>query len=321
MAKGGNGGGGGGGGGVLKGTKGSDDLVGSAVKDVITAYAGDDTLTGLAGNDSMDGGAGIDTAVFSGNKTDYTFQTLAGGLFQVSGPDGVDNLTNIEFLKFGADTWTINLTQVNDAPVVSGVVTGTATEDGATVALDALANASDVDTGTTLSVVNVPITLPAGVSYDAAAHSFVLDPSDAAFQSLSTGEETTVSVSYGVSDGTATTNASVSWTVAGQDDGPPPPVIHTETLFSRDDRVWFDDDTLDFSHSLAEGGTEEFYVIRLANNDVGGRNETSAAQLNPDDYFLPGADGGYWEGSSPAGGYFSVGTEEIYHTDAGKAAF
>src|SRR5205814_10393295 len=104
-------------------------------------------------------------------------------------------------------SWTV--TGTNDAPVVSAAVTGTATEDAAVSTLNALANATDVDTGATLSVVNVPGTLPAGVSYDAASHSFTLDPSAAAYQSLAAGQTTTVAVSYGVSDGTATTAAQI----------------------------------------------------------------------------------------------------------------
>ncbi len=53
-------------------------------------------------------------------------------------------------------TLTITLAGENDAPVVSGAVTGTATEDGTPVALDPLANASDVDARTALSVVDIP---------------------------------------------------------------------------------------------------------------------------------------------------------------------
>ncbi|MDB5475721.1 MAG: tandem-95 repeat protein [Phenylobacterium sp.] len=112
------------------------------------------------------------------------------------------------------------VTGTNDAPVVSGAVTGSATEDGAAVHLDALANASDVDDATTLSVVNVPPTLPAGVTYDAATHSFALDPANAAYQHLAAGQTTTLTVSYGVSDGLATTAASVTFTVTGTNDGP-----------------------------------------------------------------------------------------------------
>ena len=115
---------------------------------------------------------------------------------------------------------TITVTGTNDAPVVTGAVTGSATEDAATSTLNALANASDVDDGTTLSVTNVQASLPAGVTYDAATHSFTLDPTDAAFQHLALNQTTTVSVTYAVSDGITSTPASVSWTVTGTNDAP-----------------------------------------------------------------------------------------------------
>ena len=98
-------------------------------------------------------------------------------------------------------------------------MTGSATEDAAASTLNALANASDVDDGTTLSVTSMPASLPAGVSYDAATHSFTLDPTNAAFQH-SPDPTTTVSVSYAVSDGITSTPASVSWTVTGTNDAP-----------------------------------------------------------------------------------------------------
>src|SRR5207249_2766253 len=49
---------------------------------------------------------------------------------------------------------------------------------------------------------------------------FMLDPSDAAFQHLAQGQTTTVTVSYGISDGIATTPASVAFTVTGTNDAP-----------------------------------------------------------------------------------------------------
>ena len=113
---------------------------------------------------------------------------------------------------------TITIHGTNDAPVVSGAVSGSAIEDGSTSTLDALANASDVDDNTTLSVVDLPQSLPAGVGYDAQTHSFTLDPTDEAFQHLAQGQQTTVGVDYSVSDGLATTAASVSWTVTGTND-------------------------------------------------------------------------------------------------------
>ena len=112
------------------------------------------------------------------------------------------------------------VTGSNTAPTVSGAVTGAATENGASVTLDALLNASDIDAGAVLSVTGVPGTLPAGVTYSAATHAFTLDPGNAAYQHLAAGATQTVTVNYGVSDGTATTAASVSFTITGTNNGP-----------------------------------------------------------------------------------------------------
>ncbi|MDB5764748.1 MAG: hypothetical protein JWQ21_3743, partial [Herminiimonas sp.] len=145
--------------------------------------------------------------------------------YLAAGQTSVDNFTVTVDDGHGGTvdrTISVTITGTNDVPVVAGAVTGTAAEDGASSTLDALANASDVDAGTTLSVVNVPAAsaLPAGVSYSAVAHSFTLDPTNAAFQHLAVGQSAEVSVSYGVSDGSATTPDTVSWTVAGANDAP-----------------------------------------------------------------------------------------------------
>ena len=73
-------------------------------------------------------------------------------------------------------------------------MSGNATEGGSSVALNALANASDVDDGAVLSVVNVPApaSLPAGVSDDALTHSFTLDPTNGAYDHLAAGATATV---------------------------------------------------------------------------------------------------------------------------------
>ncbi|OQW55470.1 MAG: hypothetical protein A4S14_12520 [Proteobacteria bacterium SG_bin9] len=150
---------------------------------------------------------------FSLNPTDAAYNSLAA------------NATATVTVTYGVSdgsvttpasaTWTI--TGTNDAPVVSGTVTGTATEDGAVSALNALANANDVDAGAALSVV-LSSPLPAGVTYNATSKMFSLDPSAAAYQSLKAGATTTVTVSYGVTDGTATVPAIASWVVTGTND-------------------------------------------------------------------------------------------------------
>src|SRR5262249_32381967 len=117
----------------------------------------------------------------------------------------------------GDPTSTLTI-DVTNYPVHVGPVAGSATEDGPAATLDALASASSANPGASLSVVNLPAALPAGVSYDAATHAFTLDPANAAYRPLAAGETMTVSVGYGVSDGFTTVGGSVSWTVTGVND-------------------------------------------------------------------------------------------------------
>ena len=151
-------------------------------------------------------------------SSDLAFQYLAQG--QTTTVTVTYGVSDGVATTAASASWTVTGVEVGHPPVVSGAVSGGATEDGVAVTLDALANASDPDAGTTLSVVDVPASLPDGVSYDVANHSFTLDPSNAAYQHLAAGATQVVSVSYGVSDGTATTSASVSWTVTGTNDVP-----------------------------------------------------------------------------------------------------
>ena len=167
---------------------------------------------------TSDGKVGYDPTTFSA-ATQAAIQALAPG------ESFADTFTYAIRLANGTLSWataTVKIAGVNDAPVVTGSVVGSAVEDGSPVTLDALAKASDVDHGTSLSVVNVPsaVDLPPGVSYDASTHSFTLDPSVAAYQHLAQGQCATVTVLYGVSDGSATTPASVTFTVNGTNDVP-----------------------------------------------------------------------------------------------------
>lgn len=132
-------------------------------------------------------------------------------------------------------TVTVTITGTNDAPVVSGTVSDvTAVEDSTPSVLNALANASDVDEGSSLAIVNVPGVLPAGVTYDSGSHNFTLDPGNAAYQHLAAGQQTTVTVNYGVTDGIVTTPtaAAVSWTITGTNDAP---VVSAATVAAVDE--------------------------------------------------------------------------------------
>ena len=65
--------------------------------------AGANTISGSTGSDIIDGGASTDTALYYGNRTNYTISKVSAGWTVSSTAEGVDTLTNIERLKF-ADT-------------------------------------------------------------------------------------------------------------------------------------------------------------------------------------------------------------------------
>lgn len=87
----------------LTGAGGADLLRGGAGADNLAGGDGDDALIGGVGDDIMDGGDGSDTAYFSGARDDYTILTV-GGITTVSGADGTDELTGVEFLRFRDET-------------------------------------------------------------------------------------------------------------------------------------------------------------------------------------------------------------------------
>ncbi|MBO4225994.1 cadherin-like domain-containing protein [Bradyrhizobium neotropicale] len=164
-------------------------------------------------------------------------------------------------------TVSVTLNEIgNYAPVVSGVVTGSVTEDGSQSTLNALANASDSDQDT-LTVVNVPMQLPDGVCYNAATHSFTLDPSVAAYQHLAQGEHATVTVNYGVSDGHATTPASVSWTITGADDAP---VAAPVTLASGTEDASYVIDASDLLAGVSDVDSQSLSITGLSIESGGG---------------------------------------------------
>ncbi|NQW02062.1 MAG: FecR domain-containing protein [Rhodospirillales bacterium] len=78
-----------------------ENVVAGSGDDVIIGNAYNNIITGGAGNDIIDGGGGRDTAVFSSSfsETTLTFNP-ENGTITVSGPDGIDTLSNIENLAF-----------------------------------------------------------------------------------------------------------------------------------------------------------------------------------------------------------------------------
>ncbi|GAB3369003.1 DUF4214 domain-containing protein [Massilia agri] len=74
---------------------------GTSAADTLNGTAHNDTLQGNGGNDMINGGNGIDTAVFTGVRSNYTLTNNVDGSLQVaSGLEGIDTLTGVELLQF-----------------------------------------------------------------------------------------------------------------------------------------------------------------------------------------------------------------------------
>ena len=84
----------------ISSSTGNDIIYAGAGDDYIDGGAGDDVLTGGAGADDIYGGSGFDRAVFSGDRSVNFVSRLSDGQIQVSGPDGIDILSEVEELRF-----------------------------------------------------------------------------------------------------------------------------------------------------------------------------------------------------------------------------
>lgn len=77
-----------------------EKAIGGAGNDRFTGSAANNVFVGNKGDDTIDGGAGTDTAIFVGQRAQYTLTALNDGGVKVAGPDGTDILKNVELLKF-----------------------------------------------------------------------------------------------------------------------------------------------------------------------------------------------------------------------------
>lgn len=79
---------------------GNDFLAAGAGDARLSSGNGADTLNGGLGTDFLDGGGNVDTAVFTGNRAAYAISHGDPGFFIITGPDGTDTLTGIEYARF-----------------------------------------------------------------------------------------------------------------------------------------------------------------------------------------------------------------------------
>jgi len=98
---------------TLIGGTGNDRIYGGAGDDLIYTGPGTDYASGEYGNDTIycgpgtnrvDGGPGTDSAVFIGNRANYTVHTISG-VATVSGTEGTTSLSTVETLRFNDGTY------------------------------------------------------------------------------------------------------------------------------------------------------------------------------------------------------------------------
>jgi Ca2+-binding RTX toxin-like protein len=95
---------------TLRGSSERNQLNGLEGDDLIFGYGGVDYLKGGLGNDTIHGGAGSDYALFDGLAAGYTLTRGSGaasGQVTVSGADGTDILTDVEYFRFDDQDITI----------------------------------------------------------------------------------------------------------------------------------------------------------------------------------------------------------------------
>lgn len=195
----------------LRGEAGTDILIGAQGSDKLDGGDSDDWLYGGVGNDTLDGGAGTDTAVFAGLRSAYS-ATSTGGVVKVTGPDGVDTLSNIELLKFSDGVFALASLLNAAPPVVSGPVTLSPLAEDASRIITAtalLANATDANSDT-LSITS--LTVSRGSLTANANGTWTFQPA--------ADDDTAVTFSYGVSDGVMTTAATANLDLTPVNDAP-----------------------------------------------------------------------------------------------------
>lgn len=213
----------------------ADDPV-VAVDDAPAATAGEhDTVSGnVLDNDSVAdlvrevrlvsgpaAGEGTVTLDAAGNYTydpGTDFNALAVGetatasfIYEVEDADGDTDQATV----------TITITGTNDAPSVTGAVTGGATEDDAGFSVDLLAGATDPDTSDVLNVSGLTSTGgdASGVTVSIDGNS--LDVAPGAYNHLAVGESEIITYEYLVDDGNGgTVPQTATITITGENDAP-----------------------------------------------------------------------------------------------------
>ncbi|ASP32760.1 S-layer family protein [Labrenzia sp. VG12] len=229
---------------MLAGENDDDTLDGGSGADALYGQSGNDTLEGGAGNDYLDGGSGTDTAVYSGNRDDYSITQNDDGSYTVvdlrdGSPEGTDTVYNVENFRFAdgdvlvGDLIAEDIGAVSDADSSANSVAENA-GSGSTVGVTAFAE--DSNTSDTVSYTvddsrftvdgNGVVTVADGASFDYETETDVSITVTATSSDGSTSQETfTIDVADVAEDlqlsdgGTSFTDTGVSETSITGGDG------------------------------------------------------------------------------------------------------
>lgn len=134
--------------------------------------------------------------------------------------DVMTETLNVQTLDGTMAAITVTVHGTNDAPTVTALNAGTVSEKAAPVVIDLLAGGQvDPDSGDVLSATNISVTDNLGHTVTFVNNgngTITIDPSQ--YGSLNNGDVRTLTVSYGVSDGLATTSNTASLTINGVTD-------------------------------------------------------------------------------------------------------
>lgn len=139
------------------GGAGHDTIIGNVGNNALTGNGGDDSLKGGLGDDSLNGGIGDDTAVFAGARADYLVTLVSGTTYtvqdlRVAGNEGIDTITDVEFLSFSDGVVSVSGGPVSNlAPTGATLATTAIAEDATAGTIIGTVVGSDPDVGDTLS--------------------------------------------------------------------------------------------------------------------------------------------------------------------------
>ena len=120
-----------------------------------------------------------------------------------------------------AQTVTATIVGANDAPVITGAVSGGSTEDDALFSVDMLDGASDPDTSDMISVDGMSVTLVSGNAAGVTVNGSMLDVDPSAYNYLAVGESEIITYSYDIVDGNGgVTPQTATITITGENDAP-----------------------------------------------------------------------------------------------------